>query len=98
MTGCRARSKFALVPSVDSPDAKMMAAISSAHRQPFAPPAAMTTNIVIADDHAVVRSGLRMLLEAEEGLEVVAEAADAATALRRVRGHRPTFLILDLNM
>src|SRR5690349_10765841 len=54
--------------------------------------------IVIADDHAVVRRGLRMLLDAEEGCEVVAEAGDVAAALRYVRAHRPNVLVLDLNM
>ena len=54
--------------------------------------------IVLADDHAVVRSALRMLLEAEPGFEVVAEAGDAPSAVRYVRGHKPTVLILDLNM
>jgi two-component system, NarL family, response regulator NreC len=60
--------------------------------------AAETTRIVIADDHAVVRSGLRMLLDAEEGFEVVAEAGDAETAARYVNGHKPDVLVLDLNM
>lgn len=57
-----------------------------------------TTTIVLADDHAVVRSALRMLLEAEAGFEVVAEAGDAEEAIRYVRGHKPSVLILDLNM
>jgi len=56
------------------------------------------TRIVIADDHAVVRSGLKMLLEAEEDFEVVAEAGDADSAARTVRGHKPDVLVLDLNM
>jgi two-component system, NarL family, response regulator NreC len=56
------------------------------------------TKIVIADDHAVVRRGLRMLLDAEEGFEVVAEAGDVPSALRYVRAHRPNVLVLDLNM
>lgn len=56
------------------------------------------TTIVLADDHAVVRTALRMLLEAEPGFEVVAEAGDAPNAVRYVRGHKPTVLILDLNM
>jgi two-component system response regulator NreC len=54
--------------------------------------------IVLADDHTVVRNALRMLLDAEAGFEVVAEAGDADTAVRYVRGHKPTVLILDLNM
>lgn len=57
-----------------------------------------TISIVLADDHVVVRSALRMLLEAEPGFEVVAEAGDADTAIRYVRGHKPTILILDLTM
>ena len=54
--------------------------------------------IVLADDHVVVRSALRMLLDAEPGLEVVAEAGDVDGAIRYIRGHRPEVLILDLNM
>ena len=60
------------------------------------PPA--TTTIVLTDDHAVVRNGLRMLLEAEEGLEVVAEAGDIAGTEHFVRAHRPQVLVLDLNL
>jgi two-component system, NarL family, response regulator NreC len=54
--------------------------------------------IVLADDHPVVRSGLRMLLEAEPDLQVVAEAGDVDAARRSVLGHKPTVLVLDLNM
>jgi two-component system response regulator NreC len=56
------------------------------------------TRIVLADDHTVVRSALRMLLEAEPDFEVVAEAGTADDAVRYVLGHKPTVLILDLNM
>jgi two-component system response regulator NreC len=55
-------------------------------------------SIVLADDHAVVRSGLRMLLDSERGFQVVAEAGDVESARRYVRGHRPKVLVLDLNM
>jgi two-component system, NarL family, response regulator NreC len=54
--------------------------------------------VVIADDHRVVRSGLRLLLEAEEGFEVVAEADDVRSAHQYVRAHRPDVLVLDLSM
>lgn len=54
--------------------------------------------VVIADDHAVVRRGLRQVLDAEEGFEVVAEAGDLDGARRYVRGHRPDVLVLDLNL
>lgn len=54
--------------------------------------------IVLADDHRVVRTGLGLLLEAEDTLEVVAEAGDVDSALRAVLGHKPDVLVLDLNM
>lgn len=54
--------------------------------------------IVIADDHAVVRAGLHMLLDDEVDFEVVAEAADVESAKRTVRGYKPDVLVLDLNM
>jgi two-component system response regulator NreC len=54
--------------------------------------------IVLADDHEVVRNGIRMVLEAEPDFEVVAEAGDADAALRYVRGHKPAILVLDLSM
>ena len=54
--------------------------------------------IVLADDHQVVRAGLRMLLQAEDEFEVVAEAGDVATTERRVAAYHPRVLILDLNM
>ena len=60
--------------------------------------AADVIRIVIADDHAVVRSGLKLLLEAEPDFEVVAEAGEVEAARRYVRGHHPGVLVLDLNM
>jgi two-component system, NarL family, response regulator NreC len=61
-------------------------------------PAERSTRVVIADDHAVVRTGLKMVLDAEEGIEVVAEAGDVEAALRAVRAYHPDVLVLDLNM
>jgi len=55
-------------------------------------------SIVLADDHQVVRSGLRLLLDSQSDFEVVAEASDADGARRYVRGHHPRVLVLDLNM
>jgi two-component system, NarL family, response regulator NreC len=55
------------------------------------------STIVLADDHPVVRRGLRILLE-EAGFEIVAEAADIAAAMRKVRAYRPRVLVLDLSM
>ena len=57
-----------------------------------------TVSIVLTDDHEVVRNGLRMVLEAEEGFDVVAEAGDIDATRRYVRAHRPRVLVLDLNL
>ena len=56
------------------------------------------TTVVIADDHTVVRQGLRLLIENEDGLQVVAEAGTVPDAERLARAHRPSVLVLDLNM
>jgi two-component system response regulator NreC len=57
-----------------------------------------TITIVLADDHAVVRRGLELLLEAEDDFEVVASVGDVEAAIRSALGYKPNVLILDLNM
>jgi two-component system response regulator NreC len=52
--------------------------------------------VVLADDHALVRRSLRLLLAGEDDVDVVAEACDIATVLRHVHGHAPHVLVLDL--
>lgn len=54
--------------------------------------------VLLADDHAIVRHGLRALLEAEPELKLVGEAADGLSALRLVEQLRPDILIVDLMM
>jgi two-component system response regulator NreC len=54
--------------------------------------------VVLADDHNVIRSGLRALLEAEDDLRIIGEASDAPGARKLVRDRRPTVLVLDLQM
>ncbi len=54
--------------------------------------------VVLADDRAAVRRNLRMLLDGEANVQVVAEAGDFATVLVAVHGHRPSVLVLDLQM
>ncbi len=54
--------------------------------------------VVLADDHVIVRDGIRMVLESEPDIQVVAEAGTAEDAARYVLGHKPSILVLDLNM
>ena len=54
--------------------------------------------VVIADDHAVVRQGIRIVLEEVPGLEVVAEAADGDAALKLTKEHEPDVVVLDVTM
>jgi DNA-binding NarL/FixJ family response regulator len=56
------------------------------------------TRIVIADDEALVRGGLRMILEAQPDMEVVGEAADGRSALDHVRELRPDLVLMDVRM
>lgn len=60
--------------------------------------AAGPISVVVADDHPVVRSGLRALLEGQDELEVLGEAADADEALGQVSSLKPDILVLDLAM
>ena len=54
--------------------------------------------VVLADDHALVRQGLRVLLDRENGLRVVGEVGTVPDAMHATRTHRPTVLVFDLNM
>jgi two-component system, NarL family, response regulator NreC len=58
----------------------------------------MSIRIVIVDDHAVVRSGLRLLLEGQDDMEVVGEAGDARTAVFEARAHKPDVILMDVVM
>jgi len=57
-----------------------------------------SVSIVIADDHTVVRSGLRMILEAEADFEVIGEASDVEGVIRKTNAFKPAVLVLDINM
>jgi two-component system response regulator NreC len=54
--------------------------------------------IVLADDHAVVRRGLQLLLDSEDDFEVVASIGDVEATIRTTLGYKPDVLVLDLNM
>src|SRR4051794_15887609 len=54
--------------------------------------------VVVADDHAVVRAGVRLIVSSDEMFEVVGEASDVTSAIRTVATLRPSILLLDLHM
>jgi len=56
------------------------------------------TSVVLVDDHAVVRSGLRLLLEKQEDIEVIGEAGTAKDAIFRARALKPDVILLDVVM
>jgi DNA-binding NarL/FixJ family response regulator len=54
--------------------------------------------VVIADDHGIVRSGLKMLIDRQHDMQVVAEAGDGVTALEQAQAQRPQVAVLDVSM
>ena len=57
----------------------------------------MSIRVLVIDDHAVVRSGIRLLLEAEEDIEVVGEAGTAEEGVRVARLEKPDVVLLDVD-
>ena len=55
-------------------------------------------SVQLVDDQSLVRAGFRALLDAEEGVEVVAEAADGESAVTQAREHRPQVVLMDIRM
>ena len=58
----------------------------------------MAIRVLLADDHALVRGGLRALLEAEEDIEVIAEADTVASAIEAAGEYQPDLVVLDVNL
>ena len=54
--------------------------------------------VIVADDHGIVRSGVRMLLDQQEGMSVVAEAEDGVEAVEAGLRHKPDAFVLDVSM
>ncbi|MDG4859901.1 response regulator transcription factor [Streptomyces sp. T-3] len=65
---------------------------------PTAPTAPAPIRILLADDHALVRRGVRLILDGEPDLEVVCEADDGVEAVSLARTHRPDLAVLDISM
>ena len=58
----------------------------------------MTIRVLIADDQALMRGGFRMILDAEDDIEVVGEAIDGEDAIRRYAATRPDVVVMDVRM
>ncbi|CAM4189097.1 hypothetical protein BOTU111921_16050 [Bordetella tumbae] len=58
----------------------------------------MTIRIILIDDHALFRSGVRLLLQRQPDFDVVAEAADGIEGVKRAKAFQPNVILLDLNM
>jgi len=54
--------------------------------------------ILIADDHSMVREGLKQLIELEEDIEVVAQAGNGIEAIEKIEAYKPDIVLLDINM
>ena len=56
----------------------------------------MTTRVLLVDDHAVVRAGVRLILDGADGIDVVAEAGTEERAVVMARAHKPDVIVLDI--
>ena len=58
----------------------------------------MSIRILLADDHKIVRMGLRTLLKSQQGMEVIAEAQDGRGTLQKVKEYLPDIVVMDIGM
>jgi two-component system response regulator NreC len=58
----------------------------------------LTTRVLVVDDHAIVRAGLRLLLDRQDGIETVAEAGDAREAVFEARVQKPDVVLMDVTL
>ncbi len=68
------------------------------HADGLSEPAETTLHVMVVDDHDLFRTGLRRLLEEQEGLEIVADARRGAEAVERAAELRPDVVVMDVNM
>ena len=62
------------------------------------PSSSKIISVLLADDHAIIRKGLRLLLEDESDIRIVAEAGDGRAAIEGVRAHAPDVVVMDISM
>src|SRR5205814_6163144 len=86
----RVRSQSAAAAGCDRNGARVSAAATS--------PGGAPIKVLLADDQVLVRSGFKMLLDAEEDITVVGEAANGAEAVERARATRPDVVLMDIRM
>ena len=72
--------------------------LTQSHDAATAPADGRPVRVVLADDQALMRMGFRMVLDAEEGIEVVGEAADGHAALAQARALHPDVILMDVRM
>src|SRR6187402_2265748 len=72
--------------------------MADAHPRPLEDNAAMPIRILIADDHSVVRQGLRMFLGLDPELEIIGEASDGAEAVKMAHALNPDVVLMDMLM
>jgi len=77
---------------------KASAAFPFSEEQPSPSEGKQTIRVLLADDHPIVRDGLRKLLALEDDIEVVGEASDGRQVLEMIQEHEPDVLLLDLRM
>src|SRR5438552_16350012 len=73
-------------------------ATSTHHSSPITDHSGHRTRVLLADDHAVLRAGLRALLSVESDMDVVGEAGDAQETIRQAELLRPDVIVMDIAM
>jgi signal transduction histidine kinase len=97
--GAGARFTIQVPRSSEHPDLEEGATVRKARtREPAPPPEVLPLSVLIVDDHALVRQGLRLLFESHPELRIVGEACSGAEAVAQARALRPDAIVMDVSM